>query len=470
MSAQWRSCGIGRLVVVGFVLWAIPVGAQTPAQEPPHSLTLAAALDYAAGSNPGVRQATNSTRLNGVDMRTTWLSQLLPTARLTLFQTSFTGNLQRQALDNFGNPIANPTAEWNYFSQTVHNLGLSWRLQGPSILQDHRRQSLINEGRDLGQVRAMTDLQIEIQRRYMDALEQRELMQAEQELVEARQIDLDVVERLFSLALKTRVDVLNAELEIEQQALALRRQQAAYERALLSLATEMGLSDGRPIEIADEVLPIFDPSGLDAAALISRALEVNPAIQQSEVAMRSAQLELSTQKSAWWPEVSLGLNVYRRSYPPETSALFDPSIGTDLESQFQVGFSLPILNDFFRADADRQAAAIALSNQREIDREARLDLEEAIRGALLDLGNEWESLRLSERSSVIAEEALNLAREEYRLGTRSFEDLRSSFQLEADTRRQVITARHAFYDALLALEEAVGAPVRDVLPAAVPGN
>ena len=50
--------------------------------------------------------------------------------------------------------------------------------------------------------------------------------------------------------------------------------------------------------------------------------------------------------------------------------------------------------------------------------------------------------------------------EEYRLGTRSFEELRSAFQQEADTRRQVITARHAFVDALLTLEEAVGASVR----------
>ena len=84
-----------------------------------------------------------------------------------------------------------------------------------------------------------------------------------------------------------------------------------------------------------------------------------------------------------------------------------------------------------------------------------------IRGSLLELGNQWASAQLSERSREIAQEALALAREEYRLGTRSFEELRAAFQQEADTRRQVITARHAFVDALLTLEEAVGASVRD---------
>jgi outer membrane protein TolC len=467
-----RLVGYGNAMAITVALMGqLVTVADLVAQEPrsagaaPMSLTLAAALDYADGSNPTLRQATNSARLNGAEMRTTWLDQILPSAQLTLFNTSFTGNLQRQALDNFGNPIANPTADWNYFSQTVHNLGLTWRIQGPSLFQDHRRQALINQDRDLGEDVARTDLHVEIQRRYFDALEQRDLMRAEEALIDARRIDLDVVQRLFSLALKTRVDVLNAELEIEQQALALRRQRGAYERALLSLRSQMGLNDEGDIEIADEVLPIFDPVALDARALISRALEVNPAVARSDVAIESAQLALAQQNSEWWPEVSLGVDVYRRSFQPETAALFDPSIGTDLESQFRVGFSLPILNGFFRQSADRQRASIELSNQREIDRETRLQLDEAVRGALLDLGNEWESFRLSERSSLIAAEALLLAREEYRLGTRSFEDLRSSFQLEADTRRQVITARHAFYDALLALEAAVGAPIRELVPA-----
>jgi outer membrane protein TolC len=84
-----------------------------------------------------------------------------------------------------------------------------------------------------------------------------------------------------------------------------------------------------------------------------------------------------------------------------------------------------------------------------------------VRGALLELGNQYESLRLTERQTLIAEEAVRLAREEYRLGSRSFEDLRPTIDQEAETRRQVIQARHAFVDALLSLEEAVGARVRD---------
>ena len=199
--------------------------------------------------------------INGTEMRSTWAEQLLPRAELTLFNTAFTGNLQRRAFDNFGNPIANPSAEWNYFSQTVHTLGLSWSVQGASLFQTHERQQLTNEGRDIGVLRARTDMEIQVQRLYIDAMEQKALMQAEEELVAARRIDLDVAERLFSLALRTRVDILNAELALEQQALTLQQQEATYQRALLALRTAMGLADDRPLEVSEEELPLFDPSG-----------------------------------------------------------------------------------------------------------------------------------------------------------------------------------------------------------------
>jgi outer membrane protein len=456
---KWARVYVFQAVIYGALLFA--GAASLVAQErEPIQLSLGQALELAEGSSPALRRATNATLINGSEMRSTWAEQLLPRAQLTLFNTAFTGNLQRRALDNFGNPIANPGAEWNYFSQTSHSLGLSWSVQGASLFQSHERQQLTNEDRDVALLRARTDVEIEVQRLYIDAMEQKALTRAEEELVAARQIDLEVAERLFSLALRTRVDILNAELALEQQALTLQQQEATYQRALLALRTAMGFTDDRPLEVGDEELPLFDPSGFDAAALISRALEVNPALLQSDVQLRSAELTLSERKTAWWPEVRFGLDVYRQSYEPETEALFDPSIGTDLESRFFVGFSIPVLNGLFRQRAQQQQASIDLRNQRERDREARLQLDEAIRGSLLELENQWASAQLSDRSSEIAQEALALAREEYRLGTRSFEELRSAFQQEADTRRQVITARHAFVDALLTLEEAVGASVR----------
>jgi outer membrane protein len=298
----------------------------------------------------------------------------------------------------------------------------------------------------------------------MDVLEQRDLMRAEEELVEARRIDMTVAERLFSLALRTRVDVLNAELAVEQQALSLQQQQAAYAQAVLALRTQLGREELLDLSLAEEELPIFDPSGLDVERLVASAFVVNPELRQSRLSVQSANLGVQEAKNTWWPSVSMGIDIYRRSRQAQGASIFDVRIDEPLESNFYLQFSIPMFNNYFQNRQGMERAAVQLDNGREAEREARLRIEETVRSAVLEISNQHEVLRLAERSLEIAEEALRLAREEYRIGSRTFEDLRTSFDSEATTRRQVITSRHSFVDALLSLEEAVGVRVRGGTP------
>ncbi|MEE2897976.1 MAG: TolC family protein [Gemmatimonadota bacterium] len=459
----------GVTIVAAFVATGLLAPAVAAQSADSLRLTLSTALDIAEGNNPGYRQASNSASLNGIEMRTTWFDQLLPQADLSLFNTNFTGNLQRIGIDNFGNPIANPGADWNYFSSTAQQFRLSWNIRGRSLFQAHRRQSLTNEDRDLTAVRALTGLQVQVQRLYMDVLEQRDLMRAEEELVEARRIDMTVAERLFSLALRTRVDVLNAELAVEQQALSLQQQQAAYAQAVLALRTQLGREELLDLSLAEEELPIFDPSGLDVERLVASAFVVNPELRQSRLSVQSANLGVQEAKNTWWPSVSMGIDIYRRSRQAQGASIFDVSIDEPLESNFYLQFSIPMFNNYFQNRQGMERAAVQLDNGREAEREARLRIEETVRSAVLEISNQHEVLRLAERSLEIAEEALRLAREEYRIGSRTFEDLRTSFDSEATTRRQVITSRHSFVDALLSLEEAVGVRVRGGTPPIVSG-
>lgn len=425
------------------------------------TLTLDEALRIARGTNPTYRQAVNATGLNATEMRSAWFEEVLPRANLTLFDTYYYGNIQRRAQDEFGNPVSNPQADWIYFSQTNQSLSLSWDIQGSSIFNALDRQRLTNRTRSVSEDVALSDLEIAVRRSFWDALEQRELRAAEEELLEARRLDLQVAERMFRLAGRTRVDVLNAEVAVEQQVLTLRRQETALEQAKLALRTQLGDEALPAFEPGRTPLPVFDPSELEADALVERALDVNPRLDQARVAVESARVDLTDGNRLWWPSLFVSYGIYRRAQLPDREALFDVSFDEDLDQRFSVGLQVPMFNDYFQNKRTIAQAAVQLENQSEAEREARLGIEEAVRGALLELGNQYESLRLTERQTLIAEEAVRLAREEYRLGSRSFEDLRPTIDQEAETRRQVIQARHAFVDALLSLEEAVGARVRD---------
>jgi outer membrane protein TolC len=449
MAGMARVMRCGVFAAAGFA--ALAVGAQ--AQE---TLSLERALQIAEASNPTYRQASNQLELNTTEMRATLFDQILPRANLTLFTTQFTGNLARRATDNFGNPIERPEADWVYFSATRQALNLSWSIQGASLFQAYRLQKLANETREASRSRAITELEVSVRRLFMDAQEQGELMRAEEELVDARRVDLEVAERLFGLAMSTRVDVLNAELAIEQQALTLQQQQAAFEQAKLALRQGLGADELGPFDLGTEPLEVFDPNALAADRLVRTAQSVNPELRESQLSVDQASLELKQNRSSWWPSIDMGVNVARVAQTQEASALFDVSLDEELESNFYIQLSIPMFNNYFQNKRSIHQAAVALDNGREAEREVRLRVEGTVRGAVLELRNQHQSLRLAEHSGEIASEALRLAREEYRIGARTFEDLRSAFDQEAQTRRQVITARYSFIDALLSLEEAVG--------------
>jgi len=458
---SWRRAAVALAVVVlGQASTTVPARAQTTDTT---TLTLDRALQIAGESNPTYRQAANETDLNAVQMRAAWFDRILPQAQFTLFSTAFYGNNRSRALDLYGNPISRDPV-WTYYSSTQQGLRLSWQIQGTSLLQERRTQLLANADREVAADAARLTMSVGVRRGYMDALEQRDLLRAEEALGDARQVDLDLAQRLFSLAMKTRVDVLNAELGIRQQELATQRQRAAYERAKLSLRTLLGDEALDALELAEEPLPIFDPSALDADALVRTALDVNPEIARAGLGVRRAEVGVARARSIWWPTLSLNLDVsrYAQSVPNvtgNTNALFDVSYDEPWDQQFSVVLSFPMFNNFFQNRAEQVEASIERDNQREAQRAKRLEIEETVRGALLELSNQWESLQLAQRSAEIAGEALRLAREEYRIGTRTFEDLRQAIDQEADTRRQVIEARYSFVDALLDLEAAVGTEV-----------
>lgn len=451
-----RGRGTGAVVVgLGLALFAAtPVLGQTPPVQP---LTLEDALDIARRANPGYRQAEVALDLNSVETRSTWANQVLPSVSLNLLSTGYGGNLTRRAVDFFGNPIEDPQAEWVYNSSTSQGVSLDWNIQGLSFLDAMKRQSLTNTDRVLQLEATGWTLGAEVRRRFFDALEQRELLEVEEGIRASREVDLESARRLFDIAQRSRVDVLTAELQVAQQDQNIQQQRRAYEQAVLSLRTTLGDPELEPFEPTAEVVPVFDPSGLEAEALVERALRANPTLQQSEASVSGARLGVSEARQSWWPNLSLSFDYGRFAQTREAAALLDLTPEeTDWQSSFSARLSIPAFNNFFQNRAQVAQAQVELDNQEFALRERRLTVEQEVRTQLINLNNQHQSLALASRSLEIAGETVRLAREEYRLGTRTFEQLQEAVTQEADARRQVIQARYGFVEALLTLEEAVG--------------
>ena len=449
-----------RLAAALLLALAVPAGA--PAQQPDTlALTLEQALEIARRNNPTYLRAVGRLELEGPETRAALVSGILPSVAVNLLSTSYTGNLTRRGFDNFGNPIANPDADYVYFSATDQMLRLSWTLRGPSPWYGLRQLRLDSEERQLGEGAAAEALRREVLRDFYDALEQEELLAAARDVACATRTDQEAAQRLFELALRSRLDVLNAELQSEQQRLAVRRQEGAVEQARLRLRTRLGQGDLPPLRPAPRDIPLFDPAELDEGELVERATARSPLVEAADLALRMADVAVRQSRTSYWPQLDASFNVGRSEQGNSTGSLFRlGGFGNELYSRFSLGLSLPLFNNFFGTRVAMARTEVERDGREDDLRAARLEAERMARSALVTLRDAWDGLRIAERSLAIAAEALELAREEYRLGTRDFEQLQTSVANEASQRRALIEARYGFVDALLDLEAAVGGPVR----------
>ena len=434
------------------------VGAQQPDTL---VVTLRQAQEIARRNNPGYRRAAGQLELNGPETWAAWASGVLPRLSLTLLNTSYGGNLTRRNIDFFGNPIENPEADFIYTSSTSQGLGMNWQFDGQSPLNRLKRIGAENRSRELGEEVAGEALRLDVQRGFFDALEQEEMLVAEAAVADATRSDLEAAERLFELALRTRVDVLQAELQIEQQQLALRRQQGYRDQTRLALSTLLGETDLPPVRPAVTPVPLFDPAELDELALVERATAASSVVQLAQTGLRVAEIDLDDRRGTYWPRVSASFSVGRLVQAPNTKSLFRfGGFDDELYSRFSLELSLPFFNDMFGNRVAVSRAEVDREGRRDDLRQARIEVERSTRSALLTLRDRWDEVSIAERSLAIATEALELAREEYRLGVRTFEQLQQSVLSEASTRRQLIQVRYGFVDVLVDLESAVGGPVR----------
>ncbi len=230
----------------------------------------------------------------------------------------------------------------------------------------------------------------------------------------------------FEAGESTRVDVLRAESAVkaaERQAVLARRQRDA---AAGQLRIDLDL-DG-DFEVAEP------PAGLltraDEAVLLQRAQDTRGDVAQARSALRVAELEVSKQKGAYLPTITAdaGYVWQKTSFP------------TDRYGWAALRFNVPIFQ------AGEIGSRVKVAAERE--RQARLALQEAVRGAeedvrraLLDLGTAETALSLSLEQLAAVEAEYAQVADLYRGQEATSLDIQSSEASLADARRAVVVSR-----------------------------
>ncbi len=435
------------------------VGAQASASDQEVAvLTLEEALSRAARFNPQYRQALNRMELEGPQQREA-LGAFLPNLSIN-YGTGQSFRRERTAVDFFGNPIENEVIETVSSSSSSQGASI-----GLELFRGGQRFHLYGQARAQARVdrlsaqRDLNTILAEVQGHFLVAQRRKAQLAVEEDLLAARESDFEVTRRLFELATVGRSDLLGAELDLETQRATIRDYRGQVQKAMLALGRAIGDRALRVVDVDQPLPEPFDPVALNVDELVATALVESPRVGAAEAARAVSQSQLESRKASRWPTLSLTSGFSRGSFGSNRSALFDWN-PEDFSGSLRLSVSVPLFQRF-QTSQQIASADVDLRNAGEQVRQAELELEEQVRSGYVDLETAWANVRQRDIAAEVASERLRIVQEEYRLATKSIEDLRAAIRDEAAAQRDAVDQRFEFAVALLRLYEAAGIVARE---------
>ena len=437
-----------RIALLILVAGQVPAAISTAQSSAPYRLTLQDAIQKALQANLNVLEAgTRVDEANGARERS-MAAALLPRVNAQVYVNYQNRNLRAFGISVPGLPLPNVVGPFSnydfriYAQQNVIDLA-SYRTFKASELSVNAGKLDERDARDLI-VRSVAAI-------YLQA-------QSADARVDAAQSRVTDSNRLLKLAkdkhdagTATGVDVLRAQVQLanDNQALLVARNE--LQQSLLSLARNLGLNPGTPLELAEslsyKVLPQAEAESLLPAALKSRADYLSLVTQRQSLAEQGR-----ASRARFYPKLSLNGNIGelgRSIGSVQTTGLI----------QGQIDFTV------FDRDRDGEAEQLASRVKRIDDQIADLErgVDEDIREALLNLDSAAQQVTVAEQGRELAQKELSLSQDRFEAGTANNVEVITAQDELARADENYIVAVTSHVDAKCALARSLGDTEKNIL-------
>lgn len=293
---------------------------------------------------------------------------------------------------------------------------------------------------------------------YYEAQAAAELVRtAEQRMERARQ-QLVFAQTRLEVGSATRSDLLRAELELGNAELGVVDAESALRSSRLRLGRLIGYDE--QVQPATTDLPTRAPVLPSVDELANRAERASPAAVAAAASLAARQADVRAAYTGYLPTVRLtgGYDWLGVDFPPSQESW-----------SYRVTMSFPIFNNMQReANVSRARATERLAEARARD---------ALIGARIAAEDAAREVSAAERRVVIADRAVELAREDlrvqeerYQIGSAIILDLQTSQVAFAEAEVASVRARQALGTALARLEAVLGETLESLQDPITPGS
>jgi outer membrane protein TolC len=341
--------------------------------------------------------------------------------------------------------------------ENVYALGLSGSqtLFSPSTGPALRIARSVREAAQLALVEQTADLRLQVEQAYIQALVAQELVGISEAAIAQAQAFLDQARLRLEAGRASELEVLRAEVELENLRPQLVQALDAADLATLNLKRLTNVPYDQPVVLTTP-LTLPPPEALDVPALDPAAVVAGrAAIRAAEAQVAIGEQQVRIQRRAYLPSIALQTG-YQRQFVPEGT--FDFS-GGDWRTDWTVGVNIQVpIFDGFRRRAQLQQARVQLT-QVELQRDqlvenVGLQVEQAQR----EKGRAAALIAARQRTVEQAARVFRLTELQYREGLATQLEVSTSRLNLLQARSNLVQALAAFYTAESDLARATVVP------------
>lgn len=502
----------GALLIASFAV--LPLGAQI-APAVPRQLSLAQALELARANNPTYREARMNAEPAAASVRAAeW-------ARLPMLSASGGASYTGAGSSSFGGGLtftqSSPIVSSNY------RLSASWNLSSRTFITPSIQRAQ-QEATESDIAAAGVSLTNEVTSQYIAALRAAAVVRvATQQLARDSQF-LAFARARQANGQATLIDVLSAQTASANHQVQLLQTQQAALQAKIELVRRLGIPADAAVDAIGlaEPFALAEPR-FELSALLATARESNPSIRSAQQRERASALSAKAARSDRLPSFSLstGLSGFTQQSTNE-SALISNAIlsaqGAEANCSFQneilqrltspipgaliadckayagldnsgnallpdgltaihnrnsvfpfnftkqpmslsFGVSMPIWDGFSTSLRVAQAEA-SHDQSREATRSQQLLTDATIQSQLLAVRTAWARMAIQDSNRATAAQQLRLAQARYQGGTGTALETADAQNAVTQSEVDYVTAVYDYHLAVVALEAAVGRPLR----------
>ena len=294
-------------------------------------------------------------------------------------------------------------------SQRIYDFGFTKNLVESSQYGERAQEQDVNARRAL--------VIVSIQRSYLNSLKRQKLVRIAEETVRERGIITGQVDTLYRQQLKSKLDLDLVKVELVNAESLLVRSRNDLKSSFADLNRTMGIAGSEDYTLEDITTDVKIPRAL--GALISDSL-AHPELKRAKEQTASAEAKKRAMKSQYLPTVSA---IASGGYYDT----FDPNRNVTTGGWWAAGgvVSMPLftgglIENQVKEAAAQEAAALAQSTNIE------QALTQQVTNAYLDTVTFTQQIKLAEELVKTAQEALNLAKQRYKLGLGSIVEVTQS--------------------------------------------